>query len=283
MTPARASGEPFRRATGAAPAADGAVAVRPLAAAADYRECAVLQRIVWGEDFREVVPGSLLKVCQRVGGVAAGAFDEAGGLLGFVFGLTGVEDGRLVHWSHMLAVRPEHRDRGIGRQLKEFQRAWLRVRGVERVYWTFDPLVARNAHLNLNRLHADIADYIPDMYGEETGSALHRGLGTDRFVVVWRIAGEENGERGPAPAVLAATAGPQEPAPDLPLEREVRIEVPDDIFEIVRSDPQEAVHWRRRTRRAFLWYLGHGYEVARFERDPAGGPAHYVLRSGGRA
>ena len=52
---------------------------------------------------------SILLVAQKVGGVAAGAFDGQGKLMGFVFGLTGVENGAIVHWSDMLAVRPEPR------------------------------------------------------------------------------------------------------------------------------------------------------------------------------
>ena len=47
-------------------------------------------------------------------------------MLGFVFGMTGVQEGRLVHWSDLLAVRPEARDRGIGRRLKLFQLCSIR-------------------------------------------------------------------------------------------------------------------------------------------------------------
>src|SRR5207302_4181903 len=105
-------------------------------------------------------------------------------LLGFVFGMTGVENGRLVHWSDMLAVRPELRDHGIGRRLKEFQRDTLLERGVGLVYWTYDPLVARNAHLNFNRLGVRLAEYVEDMYGI-TDSTLHGGVPTDRLIVAW--------------------------------------------------------------------------------------------------
>src|SRR5690606_28979184 len=105
-----------------------------------------------------------------------------------VFGLTGLEHGRLVHWSHMLAVRPEWRDLGVGTRLKAYQREAVARLGVEVIYWSFDPLMARNAHLNLNRLGARVAEYVEDMYGA-TGSTLHAGLGTDRLVVVWPALG----------------------------------------------------------------------------------------------
>src|SRR5437588_394451 len=109
----------------------------------DFVACVALQEDTWGAAFSERVPAAILKVSQRLGGITAGAFDAQDRLLGFVFGMTGVENGRLVHWSDMLAVRPELRDHGIGRRLKEFQRDTLLERGVGLVYWTFDPLAGR--------------------------------------------------------------------------------------------------------------------------------------------
>src|SRR6201999_2681869 len=115
------------------------------------------------------------------------------------FGLTGVRGGRLVHWSHMLAVAPGARDLGLGTRLKLFQRDLLRELGVLSVLWTYDPLEARNAHLNLNRLGAEVVEYVEDMYAGEMGSDLAEGIGTDRFIVDWRIDGEPGGGKaGPA-------------------------------------------------------------------------------------
>src|SRR5919201_4895873 len=172
----------------APPSAPEGLHVRHVRTHEEYVSCVALQEETWGAAFSERAPAAILKVSQRLGGIAAGAFDAQDRLLGFVFGITGVEHGRLVHWSDMLAVRPEFRDHGIGRRLKEFQRDALRALGVELVYWTFDPLVARNAHLNFNRLGVRVAEYVIDMYGSDTDSALHRGLGTDRFVVAWPVA-----------------------------------------------------------------------------------------------
>jgi len=133
-----------------------AIDVRPLRTQDDFIRCVELQHDVWGATFTERVSVGILKVVQRIGGIAAGAFEEDGRLGGFVFGLTGVEEGRLVHWSDMLAVREHLRDHGIGRRLKEFQRDTVREIGVSRIYWTFDPLVSRNAHFNLIRLGAHV-------------------------------------------------------------------------------------------------------------------------------
>src|SRR5690606_23276161 len=104
----------------------------------------------------------------------------------FVFGLTGLRAGRPSHWSDMLAVRPEMRGRGLAIELKRFQRDEVLALGVEEMLWTFDPLRAGNAHLNLNKLGAVARAYRPDMYGA-TGSPLHDGIGTDRFVAFWPL------------------------------------------------------------------------------------------------
>lgn len=267
--------------------------VRPLDGWDDYRACEELQREIWGEAFAQVAPAGLMKVTARVGGVASGAFDESGRLDGFVYGITGQDgDGRPLHWSHMLGVRRERRDRGLGLRLKEHQRELLLDRGVEEARWTFDPLVARNAHFNLNRLGVRVLDYEPEMYGDSE-SRLHRGLGTDRFVVSWDLAGhdpeaarkgekEENGERprerdvpdAPSAADAPPGAGAPEAAEDEAAGAAppvVRVEVPSDVFAVRERDPEEAEAWRRRTRQAFLARLRAGYRVASFVPGPERG------------
>ncbi len=253
-----------------------------------------LQRETWGDSFTECVPPAILMVGQKIGGVTAGAFGPDGRLLGFVFGLTGVREGRPVHWSDMLAVREEARGRGLGKRLKAYQRELLLETGVDVAYWTYDPLVARNAHLNLNHLGTEIREYVPDMYGADTGSELHSGLGTDRFVVVWKLrdprvertlAGEGAADPGPAAQAPVANADPA-PGGARPLEREppqadaVRIEIPEDIQAVKSTSPETAARWRASTRRAFLHYLGHGYRVTTFYRDRESGRCFYVLQRG---
>jgi predicted GNAT superfamily acetyltransferase len=229
----------------------------------------------------------MLMGAQRVGGVAAGAFDPAGTLVGFVFGFNGLRDGELAHWSYMLAVCPEAQGRGLGRRLKAFQRQSLLALGVRRVYWTYDPLVAANAHLNLTRLGARAIQYVPDMYGADTRSDLHRELGTDRFVVEWRLDAPEVEQalaRGLAiePGRLASASSitmssEHAPAPELPDADAVLIEIPDDILDIRNRSPRRAARWRATTRHAFLHYLGRAYTVSTFRRGVAGEGSVYLL------
>ncbi len=267
------------------------IEIRPLTSLEELAQGVAIQRETWGSQFTEVVPSAILMICQRVGGIAAGAFDRQGRMLGFVFGLTGVKDGRLVHWSHMLAVHPQARGAGLGRRLKLYQREKLLSLGVEEVRWTYDPLVAQNAHLNLNLLGVEVESYVPDMYGSNTGSPLHSGLGTDRFVVLWKITDprvERVISQGPetipgfesALVVNVATDSKGLPLPaqkEFPLETMVRIEVPEDIQRVRQRSPEEALEWRRSTRRAFLWYQERGYRVRGFRRDPRTGRCFYAV------
>jgi predicted GNAT superfamily acetyltransferase len=276
------------------------VDVRHLATHEEFVACVALQHAIWGAGFSERVPAAILKVSQRIGGVTAGAFDENGDIVGFVFGMTGVEDGELVHWSDMLAVRADLRDHGIGRLLKEFQLQTLVERGVARIYWTFDPLVARNAHLNFNRLNVEVDEYVIDMYGSETDSVLHRGLGSDRFIVVRPVAASEGGivpgERDRADAVATVGRGSRilnevddagVPAvgalPSVPDEPVYRIAIPLDIEKVQETDLSLAARWRQSTRHAILWAFENGYRVLGFYRDDDAANGFYVLTTAPRA
>jgi predicted GNAT superfamily acetyltransferase len=260
------------------------IALRPLTSPADYAACVEVQRATWGQSFSDLVPPSVLKVAQKVGGTLAGAFDPGGRLLGFVFGLAGVKDGRPIHWSHMLAVVPAARDLGLGTLLKLYQRELLLSQGIESVLWTYDPLEARNAHLNLNRLGVSVAEYVEEMYPGELGSELARGIGTDRFIVDWRINGERARQAlaGEIPEIAAAFAAapiaglapPEAPLPDAP---RVRVEVPASIQAVKAERLEEAAAWRAATRRVFQTYLGRGARVVGFYRDPATGRCFYGL------
>jgi predicted GNAT superfamily acetyltransferase len=254
------------------------VEIRPLETLEEYAACVALQESTWGVGFSERVPTAILKVSQRIGGVTAGAFDAEGQLLGFVFGMTGVERGDLVHWSDMLAVQPGLHNLGLGRRLKLYQRDVCRAIGVRRIYWTYDPLVARNAHFNFNALGVYAVEYVENMYGANTASVLHRGVGTDRFVVAWPI-----GEPAPAHLLHEMTA---EVADGTPVLNEgelpdatpvVRVEVPCDIAAVQAHDIGDAAEWRRATRQAFRSAEHAGYRVAGFYRDAAASRCFYAL------
>ncbi len=265
------------------------ITIRQLSAHGEYLECVRLQRDTWGENFTEVVSPAIQMVSQKLGGVTGGAFDSSGNLIGFVFGITGLKDGKPVHWSDMLAVRPEWRGKGIGRKLKLFQRDEVKKLGIEVMYWTFDPLESGNAHLNLNVLGARIAEYVENMYATDEGSTLHTGLGMDRFIVQWNLNEDRvmQALRGELPQIderkvrsapvvnTDESAGPVES--DIIDEPIVRVEIPAAIQRVKNESPETGSQWRLNTRRVFMNYLTRGYRVDAFYRERGTDRCFYIL------
>jgi len=270
----------------------GNITIRRVEANDEYLACLELQKSTWGEGFVDLASPAIMKVTQRLGGVTAGAFDRWSKLVGFVFGFTGYRHGEPVHWSDMLAVRPEWRGMGIGKRLKLFQRQEVMKLGASVIFWTYDPLEARNANLNLNGLGVLIDEYIENMYATDEGSTLRSGLGTDRFVVRWPIADERvlktlQGESKPCPEeyshtpiVNTAIDAGGKPVPvqsELPDDAVLRIEIPSSVQDVKERSAQEGYGWRLNTRRAFTHYLGRDYRIVTFYIDPDTGRCFYVL------
>ena len=264
---------------------DGTI-IRPLSSAADYAACIALQHLTWGDDFSERVPASILMVCQKIGGVAAGAFAADGSLAGFVFALAGLHQGRPVGWSDMLAVHPQFRDRGLGLELKKYQRRAFLANGIDTILWTFDPLEARNAHLNINKLGAEPEAYLRDVYAL-SDSTLHQGIGTDRLQLAWRLRSSraEKALAGVGPDIPegAAQAPVFKGSPQLPAEAGawLRIAVPEDIQRVKAQDLHAARLWRAETRAAFEAAFAAGYRVAGFFRSEPDKLCYYVLARAG--
>jgi predicted GNAT superfamily acetyltransferase len=123
-------------------------------------------------------------VARKIEGQVIGAFARAGKLVGFCLAVPALRGPNVHLHSHMLAVLPEFRGRGLGRLLKLAQRREAMTRGIRWIEWTFDPLEGKNAYLNLELLGAIARRYVPNHYGIST-SPLHRGLPTDRLIAEW--------------------------------------------------------------------------------------------------
>ena len=259
------------------------VTLRPLDSRDDYAACVRLQREIWGQDFADVVPETVLMVSQRVGSVAAGAFGADGRLLGFVFGISGLRAGAPAHWSHMLAVHPDARRQRLGMRLKRYQRERLLAGGIELASWSFDPLVAANANLNLNTLGALPVEYVVDMYGDTAARStrpgngpFHRGLASDRCArraAAGRARGPSAGCGGRAGSRLDGRA----PGPALPADPWVGVAVPARIDVLKATEPELARAWQHMHRRVLPWYLARGYRVAGFRHLPPPDDSAYLL------
>ncbi len=149
----------------------------------EMRECVALQKEGWGFSDAELVPLRMFVVASKVGGQVIGGF-EGNRLVAFLMAIPGVRNGHSYLHSHMLAVRSEFRDAGVGRSLKLFQRQEALDRGIELIEWTFDPLEIKNSYLNIEKLGAIARRYSVNQYGV-TSSPLQGGLPSDRLVAEW--------------------------------------------------------------------------------------------------
>jgi predicted GNAT superfamily acetyltransferase len=144
-----------------------------------------LQADVWSAD--AATPVNHLIAAETCGALIIGAFNEADrSCIGFSYAFPAWADGESWLHSHQTALCADQRHRGVGSTLKWLQRAVALDAGHRRITWTFDPLVARNAHFNLNKLGAVATSYKIDHYGQ-TVDTDNVGVPTDRLWVEWRL------------------------------------------------------------------------------------------------
>lgn len=247
--------------------------IRRLESAAELEECVKIQSLVWGLSPGETVSESTLAASLRHQALLLGCFSGKI-LVGFCFSIPSIWRGAGAHHSHMLAVLPEFRDRGIGFLLKTAQFNALRER-VDWITWTFDPLESRNARLNL-KLGVTISSYLRDLYGDGENCALHKGLGTDRFIAEWATDGRPRLPEkhlppvGETPFSILHTEwdekGFYRPSNlNLTLtESALYLEIPENIQKIKQDDPGCAVNWREMTRTAAEHFFAAGFTVRNF-------------------
>ncbi|HEY2803632.1 MAG TPA: GNAT family N-acetyltransferase [Actinomycetota bacterium] len=253
-------------------AADAAgVTLRPLEDLEDADRILDVMIDTWGE--HQLLPRELIRALQHSGNAPYGAF-AAGELRGYVLGFLARDaDGPHVH-SHMLAVRPGGRSKGVGYALKLAQRAQALDAGVSVVRWTYDPLLARNAHFNLGKLRAYADGFERDFYGE-MDDQLNRGDRSDRFSVRWDLDGTSSPGRlvnGSSLPVLRRS-GDDPPHPERIADPHVDahqagaiIGIPEDYPAIRQADPGLARAWRDAVADAFEACFTAGMVGGEFER-----------------
>lgn len=224
------------------------IEIRPLETVEQvFAACDVLSQ-VWGGD-RTGMPPNLLRALAHSGNYAVGLYvtgdDGVERIIGASVAFFAAPASRSMH-SHITGVLAPYRSQGLGRVLKAHQRRWAFARDVGHITWTFDPLVARNAHFNIRVLGARITDYLVDHYGA-MDDGVNRGDESDRLMVSWALA---------APA-------------SAPREADVvtSVAVPHDIEALRRDDPAEALEWRYRVRDAFGGLLSDGFVVGGFDDE----------------
>jgi predicted GNAT superfamily acetyltransferase len=278
------------------------ITLRDLQSFDDLRQAEAVEREVWALSDLDTLPITVAIATKEAGSMWLGAFDGPN-LVGFAFGILGLEGTRPNIHSHMLAVREPYRSLDLGYKLKLAQRERalaMRVGElrIAEITWTFDPLQSRNAHLNFAKLGVVSESYKIDFYGPETSSILHRN-GTDRLWVKWpissrrvhdRLQGKDNRPemldtlKTLSPLISFNGDGRPHRADltDAVLRQRIAIEIPSDILAVERKDPALAREWRQATRWAFSEAMKAGFFVAEFCRTVRGqqGPGVYVLEKG---
>jgi predicted GNAT superfamily acetyltransferase len=229
----------------------------------ELRACVALQKEVWNFSDAELVPLRMFVVADKVGGQVMGAFDGEV-MVGFALSVPGTRSGHVYLHSHMLAVRKDQRNGGLGRRLKLLQREDAMSRGIELIEWTFDPLEIKNAYLNIEKLGAIARRYNINQYGI-TSSPLQGGLPSDRLIAEWWLKSKR------VETLLATGKNPS-------FTQDGGIVVPGQIYEW-KAAAETRVHAQEvqeRNREQFLRTFSQGLAVLGYERD-AGGNGKFVL------
>jgi len=249
------------------------VTFRELTGFDELLACEAIEQEVWGLPERELLPASQLVAAVHAGGVVIGAFDGLK-LIGFVYGFPAHRpewQPSLGQHSHMVAVLPGYRGQGVGRRLKWLQRAWCLRRGITWMTWTFDPLQAKNAKLNLEHLGAVGFEYRINEYGA-MGGRLNAGLPSDRLLALWRLDAPEVVAlplQRPLPGhsspwLLSDEAGEPRLHPFEASATALRLAVPPDLTRLMLEQPELALRWRLALREALLSALSQGFLATRF-------------------
>jgi len=223
----------------------------------EMRACVTLQKEVWNFSDAELVPLRMFVVADKVGGQVIGAF-LGSEMAGFALSVPGTRSGHVYLHSHMLAVRKQYRNAGLGRRLKLLQREDALARGIELIEWTFDPLEIKNAYLNIERLGAIARRYNINQYGI-TSSPLQGGLPSDRLIAEWWLKSKR------VETLLATGKNPS-------FRAESEIAVPAQVYGW-KASPEtrgKAQQVQERNREEFLRVFARELAVLGYERDVEG-------------
>ena len=209
----------------------------------------------WAMDSGTEITPNLLQAMVHSGSYLSVAF-MYGKCVGAAFAFPATTGGLHLH-SHMTAVLDEYRDQGVGYALKIDQWHWAKKNNFSEISWTFDPLVSRNAKLNLIKLGVNISSYHPNFYGDMPDT-LNAGDESDRLMVSWKVNGEN-----PVQRELVSISKPND----------ILIQIPLDIVAIRSSDKAENLRWRRKVREQFLLAFEKGGQVVGFSTN-----SEYVVR-----
>ena len=239
------------------------IVIRECATIDELDSCIRLQREVFGLPDLEISPRRHLIVSRQAGGWTLGAF-VGERLVGFVHHMAAIRGTEIFGYSHMMAVDPDFQNQGVGARLKWSQRERAIQEGRTFIKWTWDPMQARNAHFNLNRLGVTVGDYAVNFYGTDYGTSPllanleAAGIDSDRLFASWQLE---------SPRVNSIAKGDSSATEPLPFKPAAMIEIPANWIKLCREDAAQARKEQLRVRGEFQQALAAGLIAAGFERS----------------
>ncbi len=234
------------------------IIIRECTTVEELSGCVALQHEVFGLPDLEISPVRHLIVTRHAGGFTLGAFAE-NKLVGFVLSVPAFFGNERFFYSHMMAVSAEFQSYGIGTQLKWAQREKALIENVKFIKWTFQPVQARNAFFNLEKLGAIIREYKPNFYGTDYSTSNVQGekigLDSDRLFAEWNLESEKvkklaKGEKFVEPGDIKQT-----------------IKIPNDWNVLLKSDAKFAKGEQTRIKNEFQKAFVTGLICRSFDRD----------------
>ncbi len=261
---------------------------RSLESTDDLEKVVDLEILVWGLPPRDAVPSNLLHAMVNTGSLVVGAYDD-NKLIGMALMFPTSRGNKKLLWSHMAAVHPDYQGRGIGFELKQFQRNWALENGYLEIGWTFDPLQRGNANFNLHVLGGLTNIYHENFYGE-MNDGINAGLPSDRVEIVWKLRNQRVkrlGERKQSPPLFSTPDNIEEICVLRSVDNQpaftklasqanvLLIEIPAKISALKETSNELALKWRLALRDTFKTAFKAGYSAQDFVN--IGGRYFYVL------
>jgi len=249
--------------------------LRPITEMQEFEHIVDLEIKVWGLEARDAVPSNLLHAMANNGSLVLGAYTPNQCLIGLSLAFPVPRVKQNILWSHMTAVHPEYQGKGLGFELKQYQRTWGMERGYKSIGWTFDPLQRGNANFNIHVLGATSNLYHIDFYGEMTDS-INAGLPSDRLEATWtlndknvkrlarkkdRVPLEINENTQIYTLKNNQNSNIQFTKPTGNLLKTYLAEIPADLATLKRKNSALALEWRLQLRKALIHLFSLGYSI----------------------
>ena len=244
--------------------ADDEFTIRECVSLDDFQKCVDLERRVWGNEDIDVMPVRLYQISKACNAPTLGAFTSSGRLVAFGHTTIALREGRPAYHSHMLAVEAGLRDQSLGYKIKLAQRQHALGAGIGLIFWTFDPLMSRNAHFNINKLGVVLGRYERNYYGQGVSTGFESDVPTDRVIAEWWVDSDH---------VKSVLAGHY----PTPYKVTGEIQIPDDINSIRAHSTRAHLEWRMRVREQFETQIAGGAVATAFLRDPESRTSRYLF------